>query len=284
MTGAPVSVVTGGGSGIGRAIALSFALKGYRIAVADLRSPDADKVVAEIRAAGGEAKAYAVDVSDPEAVDGFADQVFADHGRVDVLCNNAGVTLRPFRAVWDTSPQDFEWVLRTNYLGVAYGLRAFVPRMRLQAGHKHVVNTSSMTAVETVPGHGAYTASKAAILALSDVLRAEFEDQGDDFGVTVLIPGKVHTWITASETLRPSDDMSKNRAVIPYVTHEPIARTRTEAVSAESVGAMVARAVAANAAYCVTHQPDGTMRQRAELIGAAFGAIADGEGPRNGGV
>jgi len=247
-----VAVVTGGGSGIGRAIARSAARRGARVVVADIEAEVADAVAAEIAADGGAAIAVRTDVSDQPSVAGLADRAFGEFGRVDLLCNNAGVTMRPFRAVWDAGEADFRWMMEVNYFGVVNGLQAFVPRMRAQSGHKHIVNTSSMATLYETPGHAMYTASKAAVDGLSDVLRAEFVDQGDDFGVTVLYPGQVTTRIATSERLRPEADRSEGRDVRPYVRRGP-EQAHMRAIEPDDVGEMVAVAVERDLPYCLTH-------------------------------
>ncbi|MGW1547239.1 SDR family NAD(P)-dependent oxidoreductase [Streptomyces sp. NPDC002346] len=247
-----VVVVTGAGGGIGRAIARSTAARGARVVVSDIEAVAAEGVAREIRDEGGAAIAVRADVSDQASVEALADRAFEEYGRVDVLCNNAGVTMRPFRAVWDASPADFKWMMDVNYFGVIHGLSAFVPRMRAQAGHKHIVNTSSMATLDEVPGHGMYTASKAAVDGISDVLRSELADQGDDFGVTVLYPGQVATRIATSERLRPEVDRSDARNVKPYERRGAL-QAHQVAIEPDVVGEMVVHAIETNAPYCLTH-------------------------------
>ncbi|MFJ2028751.1 SDR family NAD(P)-dependent oxidoreductase [Streptosporangium sp. NPDC087985] len=259
-----VSVVTGAGSGIGRSIAQSMASRGARVVVTDIEADAAEAVATEIRAAGGTAIAVQVDVADYDAVAALADRAYAEYGRVDVLCNNAGVTMRPYRAVWDASAADFTWMMQINYFGVVNGLLAFVPRMRAQSGHKHIVNTSSMATLDEVPGHGMYTASKAAVDGISDVLRAELIDQGDDFGVTVLYPGQVTTRIATSERLRAAGERSDARQVKAYERRsEP--KTHALPLDPDVVGDMVIHAIDNDLRYCLTHPaPAEELRARTE--------------------
>ena len=247
-----VVVVTGGGSGIGRSIAISTARRGARVVVSDIEEEYAAKVAEEIRDSGGTAIAVQTDVGDYQSVVALADRAYQEYGRVDVLCNNAGVTMRPFRAIWDASLADFEWMMRINYFGVIHGLLAFLPRMRAQQGHKHIVNTSSFATLDEVPGHGMYTASKAAIDGISDVLRAELADHGDDFGVTILYPGAVKTRIATSERLRAEADRSEVRQVKAYpYPWEP--KPHNQPIEPDSVGEMVVHAIEHNLPYCLTH-------------------------------
>ncbi|MFV2178563.1 SDR family NAD(P)-dependent oxidoreductase [Actinomadura sp. LOL_016] len=258
-----VVVVTGAASGIGRSIARSAAARGSRVVVADVEGDLAVKTAEEIAGEGGTAIGVRADVTDPESVQDMADRAFGEYGRVDVLCNNAGVTMRPFRAIWDASLADFRWMMEVNYFGIVNGLHAFLPRMREQDGRRHIVNTSSMATLSEVPGHGMYTASKAAVDGISDVLRAEFADQGDDIGVTVLYPGTVVTRIGTSERLRDAADRSEARGVRPYERKNAGQQQHEQAIDADEVGPMVLRAVEAGAPYCLTHPaPADDLRAR----------------------
>jgi NAD(P)-dependent dehydrogenase (short-subunit alcohol dehydrogenase family) len=218
-----VSFVTGAGGGIGESIARELAARGGVVVVADIEKDAADRVAQDILSHGGQAETMQVDVGDAQAVQAVADEVFVRRGRVDVLVNNAGVSMRPLRAVWDASVTDFEWMMRINYFGVVNGIRSFLPRMRAQGTRGHIVNTSSFVTLNETPGHGMYAASKAAVDGISEVLRAELEDLGDPIGVTVLYPGQVTTRIATSERLRDAPDRSEARGVKPYEQVRPMA-------------------------------------------------------------
>ncbi len=246
-----VAVVTGAGSGIGRSISGALARRGVSVVVTDVEDDSACETVDLITSAGGISFARHLDVTDAAEVDELAQWAFERFGRVDVLCNNAGVTLRPFRAVWDASAHDFEWMMKVNYFGVVNGLRSFLPRMRQQRGHKHVVNTSSATTLKTTTGHGPYTASKCAVDGLSRVLRDELLEQGDDFGVTVFHPGQVLTRVGTSERLRPAEDRDASAAVPPYVRRWP--NSMSSPIPPDDVGELVVNAIASNAPHVLTH-------------------------------
>lgn len=247
-----VAVVTGAGGGIGESIALSLARRGCRVVVSDIEPAACERVRDRIVGEGQLAIAHAADVSDSAAVQAVADRTIAEFGRVDILCNNAGVTMRPFRSVWDASLEDFKWMMEINYFGVVNGLHAFLPHMLGREGRRHVVNTSSMATLAKPVGHGMYTASKAAVDALSDVLRNEFLDQGEDIGVTVLYPGKIRTRIGTSERLRPVGDRSEGRDIREYPKRNLTGEMMAE-LDPEVVGPMVLRAIDLNEPYCLTH-------------------------------
>jgi NAD(P)-dependent dehydrogenase (short-subunit alcohol dehydrogenase family) len=157
--------------------------------------------VARLEGAGAEAIGQLTDVSSPEQVDALAAATIERFGRVDVICNNAGVTtLGP--QMWEVPLEDWDWVLRVNLGGVINGIRTFVPHFVAQ-GSGHVVNTSSMAGLSVPPLHGPYVASKHAVVALSESLALELSTAAPGVGVTVVCPGVVATNIHDAERNRP---------------------------------------------------------------------------------
>jgi NAD(P)-dependent dehydrogenase (short-subunit alcohol dehydrogenase family) len=199
-----VAVITGGGSGIGAALAEACAAAGMRVVVADVNGERAESVASELP----EDTAYgkAVDVSDAAQVQELADFAFDTFGAVHLLCNNAGVS--PVGRVWDYSDEDFHWLVGVNLFGVANGLRSFVPRM-VEQGEGHIVNTGSGASFVSTPRLGPYCATKHAIVGLSEALRYELEGTG--IGVSVLVPAGVNTNIFESGA-RPSADADSTAA------------------------------------------------------------------------
>ena len=195
-----VAVVTGGASGIGRGIGRALAARGADVVVADVDAARAAEVAAELARAGVRSIGAACDVTERASVEALADSAWTAFGRVDVLCNNAGVgTLAP---VTDTPLRDSEWLSAVNVWGVIHGCQVFVPRFLAAGRPAHVLNTGSEHSVGIpFPGMGIYTATKHAVLALSDVLRRELESQG--VGVSILCPGVVRTEIWNAGRSRP---------------------------------------------------------------------------------
>ncbi|MFD9065248.1 SDR family oxidoreductase [Kitasatospora purpeofusca] len=189
-------VVTGGGSGIGRATAIAFAAEGARVVVCDL-DLDAARRTAELAALiGPPAHAYRVDVSDGAAVDAFAEQVAAEHGVPDVLVNNAGIGHSG--TFLETTEKEWQRVLDVNLWGVIHGCRAFGTLMADRGEGGHIVNLSSAAAYLPSKALTAYATSKAAVFMLSDCLRAELAGHG--IGVSTICPGLVNTNITRTST------------------------------------------------------------------------------------
>ncbi len=191
-----VAVVTGGASGIGRALAVRFLREGMRVVLADVEE-GALRVTAEELAASGEVLAVLTDVTDPAAVERLRDATVERFGVPFVVCNNAGVGGLG-DMVWDGPLATWEWVLGVNVFGVLHGLRAFVPLL-VEADAGHVVNTASLAGLLGAPGMGPYCTSKHAVLGMSESLQHELTLRGSRVRVHVLAPGFLKTAIHESE-------------------------------------------------------------------------------------
>jgi NAD(P)-dependent dehydrogenase (short-subunit alcohol dehydrogenase family) len=185
-----VSVVTGGGSGIGRSIALALGRAGSSVLVADIDQGRAETVAAELAAIGVDSTGVPCDVTDRDAVEDLAALAWDRHGHVDVIANNAGV-FPPMARTLNIEESDARWVLEVNLMGVWYGCVAFGRRFVEQGTPAHILNTGSENSLGIAHTHAAfYTASKHAVFGLSDVLRRELPEF---VGVSVLCPGMVRT-------------------------------------------------------------------------------------------
>jgi NAD(P)-dependent dehydrogenase (short-subunit alcohol dehydrogenase family) len=193
-----IAVITGGGSGIGRATALLLSSRGAKVHVADVNAHAADAVAAEIHAAGGDAVAHALDVSDPAAVDVLAEEIFAADGGVDILHNNAGIGHAG--NIEATTVEDWQRVIGVNLLGVAYGIQAFVPRMLKQGRPATVINTASSLGLMPATPMAPYCASKYGVVGLSEALNAELAGRG--IHVSAICPGMINTPIIGSSIMR----------------------------------------------------------------------------------
>jgi len=211
--------VTGGASGIGLALGRAFAKAGCRVMLADIEEAALADAVHSLERIGPEVRGVVCDVADSNSVEAAAEQTSAAFGRVHILCNNAGVA--GGSGIDDISLASWRWVLDVNLMGVVHGLRAFLPHMRGHLEGGHIVNTASMAGMLSDGGMGLspYTASKYAVVALSEGLRAELEPYG--IGVTVLCPGFVQTRIAEAGRNRPAR----------YGAHAPVASPRSAAIA-----------------------------------------------------
>lgn len=236
-----VVVVTGGASGIGRGIAEAFAAVGAKLVIADTNRSRLDETLKALPASA-EALAVATDVrraADVEALAEHADRAF---GHVHVLCNNAGVACSS--RVFEASLDDYDWIFDTNVRGTLHGLRAFVPRMLAGGEEGHIVNTASMLALASAPLTGLYGASKHAVLAITESLRADFAISGISLGVSVLCPGPVRTNVS-EEPGRPSRPVPAASAPVAAVAAE-LVRVVAEGMDPRAVGDCVVDAVRRN--------------------------------------
>ncbi|MGN6475313.1 MAG: SDR family oxidoreductase [Mycobacteriales bacterium] len=187
-------VVTGAGSGIGRETALAFGRLGAEVVIAELNEASGEQTASDARSAGATAHAYQVDVSDLASMEEFAKRVIADHGVPDIVVNNAGIGIAG--RFLDTTAADWQKIVDSNLLGVVHGCRLFGAAMaeRLEGGY--IVNVASAAAFTPSRMLSAYSATKAAVLSLSESIGAEFRDYG--IGVSAICPGLVNTPITTS--------------------------------------------------------------------------------------
>ncbi|MEM7019549.1 MAG: SDR family NAD(P)-dependent oxidoreductase [Pseudomonadota bacterium] len=193
------AVITGGGNGIGKAIALALAKQGVSIAIADIELAAATATSDEIKADGGNSFALQVDVTQEAQLQALADEAWKTFGSVELLFNNAGILLGRAN-LFDVSAADVRWMLAVNIEGVLNGIRVFAPRFIAANKSARILNTGSEHSLG-VPhvGAGIYTATKHAILGLSDVLRRELPEH---VGVSVLCPGLVQSTLWRSEERR----------------------------------------------------------------------------------
>ena len=196
------AVVTGAGSGLGAGLAVVLAQRGAVVVAADIEGASAEATAAEIIGSGGRAEGVALDVTDSAAVDALAARVNDELGPVAVLCNNAGVFAGGL--VWESTDDDWEWVLGVNVGGIANGIRAFVPRMLAAGRPAHVLNTASLAGMVSAPLSGVYVTSKFAAVGLTEALHHDLSlREGHQVGTSVIVPAAVDTAIGKSERNRP---------------------------------------------------------------------------------
>ncbi len=196
------AVITGGASGIGRAMGELFLAKGMNVVLADIEQSALDATVAALAATGGHCTGVVTDVSKADDVQRLADAALAKFGAIHIACNNAGVFAGGL--LWEESLADFQWQLDVNVWGVIHGIRTFVPIMAAQDSACHIVNTASMAAVTAMPYSGIYHMTKHAVLGMSESLYHELAFHVPHVKVSVLCPEAINTGIAASERNRPT--------------------------------------------------------------------------------
>lgn len=241
-----VAAITGGGSGIGRELALACAARGMAVAIADVELHAAAQTVALVQARGGRAFAQRVDVTDAAQVEAFAERTFLEFGACHLLCNNAGVLV--LGPLLQATAADWQWVMDVNLFGIVNGINAFLPRMLAMACPAHVLNSVSLRGIVAGPSCGVYAASKFAALGLTETLSLELADR--NIGVTALCPWSVDTGIMTSERNRPGaggglaqDDIE----TLKKAGNNPIT------IGADRVAAVALEAVEDDALYAITH-------------------------------
>jgi NAD(P)-dependent dehydrogenase (short-subunit alcohol dehydrogenase family) len=219
-----VAVVTGAASGIGLGVTERFLGEGMKVVIADVEQESLDRQVKRLSEAGGDVLGVVCDVRQPEAVSRLAEQTLSHYGGVHVVMNNAGVA--PAGPMLETQPADWRWIVEVNLLGVAYGVTAFGPILR-DAGEGHIINTASEAGLVTSAVLGMYSATKHAVVGLTESLYRELEGTG--VGVHCLCPNLVKTKIFESE--RNRDDGAEMNAA-QTATIAPL----REAITALGIG------------------------------------------------
>jgi len=278
-----VVVITGGASGIGRALGERFAAEGARVVLADIERGRLERTAAELgQAAAGEVTPIAVDVTDPASVEALAAEVYDRFGVVHVLINNAGVGA-PAAKPWETTPNDWRWVHAVNVFGVAHGIQAFVPRMLASGQPGYVVNTSSGDgAVNPLPGASVYAASKAAVATLTECLATQLAADGARIGVSLFLPGGglLHTGLWTADRNRPAE-LARERprttapVTVSQLVEQAAANGRQLAVQPlDALADQVAEGIRSGV-YCIT----ADLAADVATLHARAARLGDGEYP-----
>ena len=195
-----VAVITGGASGIGRAVAERAAAEGMKIVLADIEEGPLEQAVDDLGAAGAEAIGVRTDVADRASVEALRDRALDRFGAVHLVHNNAGIGLGG--PIWEVTEEDWRWILGVNLWGVIHGVATFTPLL-IEQGEGHIVNTASIAGLIVAPFLGPYNATKQAVVAISETLFKDLQTVAPPVGVSVLCPGFVQTRIAESERNRP---------------------------------------------------------------------------------
>src|ERR1044071_1599934 len=198
-----VAVVTGAASGIGRGLAEACARERMKVVLADVDESALAQAERDLKDAGAEALAVRTDVSKAGDVEALARRTLEAFGAAHLLFNNAGVGAGT--TVWESTLEDWQWVLGVNLWGVIHGVRTFVPLMLKQADECHIVNTASMAGLVSGPALGVYKVTKHGVVSLSETLQCELALMKSKVGVSVLCPAGVKTRVMESERNRPEE-------------------------------------------------------------------------------
>jgi NAD(P)-dependent dehydrogenase (short-subunit alcohol dehydrogenase family) len=235
-----VAVVTGASSGLGRELSLAAAARGMHIVIADIDPAGLQAVEQELVHDGHIVKSMVCDVRQSNQMDALADMTEREFGSVHLLFNNAGVGTGGL--VWESTTQDWDWVLGVNLMGVVHGIRAFVPRMlacaERQPGFRgHVVNTASIAGLLPGPLLGPYNVSKDAVISLSESLYHDLHLVDAPIGASVLCPFYMPTQIHRSSRVRPVDlqnsmDLTASQKLSNWLTEAAVSAGATTAKAA----------------------------------------------------
>ena len=228
-----VAAISGAGSGIVRALAIELARCGAHLALSDINESGLSETVEKCEAFGVKITLQRVDVARREEVYEWADRAAADHRKVNLIFNNAGVALGA--SVEAMSYEDFEWLMSINFWGVVYGTKAFLPHLKA-SGEGHVVNLSSVFGLISVPSQSAYNAAKFAVRGFTDALRMELEIEGARVSCTTVHPGGVKTNIVRNARIDDNVVSLAGRRGIPE-DFDKIARTHPDRAARQILSA-----------------------------------------------
>jgi NAD(P)-dependent dehydrogenase (short-subunit alcohol dehydrogenase family) len=259
-----VAVVTGGASGIGRALAQRFAADGMRLVLADVEPAALATTVSELEAAGAEVLGVTADVAVAADVDAVRDRALEAFGAVHVVCNNAGVA---GGGIIDAPLALWEWTIGVNLMGVVHGVHTFLPLL-LEQDEGHIVNTASLAGLGGVPGLGVYCTTKFAVVGLSESLHHDLAGRGSAVGVSVLCPGFVQTRIAESNRNAPPSVAEWVASPTAQATTEFANALTSAGIPPEVVADAVRDAIVDERFYIVPHEHAAvaTTRARARWI------------------
>ena len=265
-----VAVITGGASGIGLGMAERFAREGMKLVLADIEEAALERAVAGLRERGAEVIGHKTNVSKRESIEALLARTLDAYGAVHVLCNNAGVQLAG--PSWQMTQGQWKWLFDVNLWGVIHGISVFVPRMLEQGDECHIVNTSSMSGLLSVPFMAAYQVTKHGVVTLSESLYQELAQQNAKIGVSVLCPAFVQTNLHEADRNKPSehDDGSLLTPELDAVIKQSVAHLITTGKPVAEIADAVVTAIREGQVHVLTHpETIEAFEKRAKRIIAA---------------
>jgi len=235
-----VAVITGAGSGIGRALSIELAKQGSHLAISDINQANLEQTKQLLQTVNPDIKVMAttLDVANEKAFFDYAKACQQEFGSVNLVVNNAGVALAS-GPLWQTSIDDFKWLMDINFYGVLYGTKAFLPLLR-EAEWGHIVNVSSLFGLITMPEQSAYNASKFAVRGMTEALRHELKLSNSTVSCTSVHPGGIKTNIARSARITERDGInSKAMREQGIKQFEKLARTTAEQAAQQIINAVL---------------------------------------------
>jgi len=254
-----VAVITGAGSGIGRALAVDLAGRGSLLAISDIDEAGLAETVELVRAVGGrEVRSDRLDVADRAAFAAYAASVAEQSGRVNLVVNNAGVALAG--NLEDLEYSDMDWIMGINFWGVVHGTKEFLPHL-IASGDGHLVNISSLFGLISMPGQSMYNAAKYAVRGMSEAVREEMLVAGHPVGVTVVHPGGIKTAIARNARYSAMEDGQESARMFD----EKLAR-----MTPERAAEIILKGVVSNKARVLVGVDAHAMHHLAKLTGSRY--------------
>jgi len=262
-----VAAITGAGSGMGRSLALELARRGAHLALSDIDEASVTHTAIACRALGARVTSQRIDVADRDAVFAWARDTAAAHGKINLVFNNAGVSLSV--PVATARLEDIEWLMNINFWGVVHGTQAFLPYLTA-SGDGHIVNTSSLFGIIAMPTQSAYNASKFAVRGFTEALRMELELAGAPVSCTCVHPGGVATNIVTASRI---DDSITAFTGIDAQTHRRRANKLIDVTSADAAARQMLAGVQRNARRVLVGADARRVDKLARLLGASYQAM-----------
>ena len=259
-----VAAITGAASGMGRTLAVELARRGCNLAISDVNDAELVKTAELASQHGVRVTVRKLDVSKRDEVYAWADEVVRDHGKVNLIFNNAGVALTA--PVEHMKISDFEWIMGINFWGVVYGTQAFLPHLKA-SGEGHVINTSSLFGLMAVPTQSAYNASKFGVRGFTEALRMELDMEGACVSATCVHPGGIATNIANAGKVDPIMEKLTGQSVD---AHKRRANKLINVTTAESAALQILQAVENNERRVLVGNDAKKLDKVIRLFGSAY--------------
>jgi short-subunit dehydrogenase len=259
-----VAAITGAASGMGRTLAVELARRGCHLALSDVNDAGLEETARLARQHGVKVTTCHLDVAHSEAVYAWADQVATEHGKVNLIFNNAGVALTVGLDAVKSS--DFEWIMGINFWGVVYGTQAFLPHLK-RSGDGHIINTSSLFGLMAIPTQGTYNAAKFAVRGYTEALRMELDIANCGVSATCVHPGGIATNIAQAGRIDPSIEQATG---ISAEKHRKRANKLINITTAESAALQILKAVESNARRVLVGNDAKFLDKLIRLLGASY--------------